>query len=301
MPWGDGREGLIFDIDTFAVHDGPGIRMAVYLKGCPLSCKWCHSPESRRAAPELIFLRDRCTLCRSCATVCEHGVHSLADGSHTLQRDACRACGRCVESCPNQALAIKGYRVTAVELVKKAIHLRPFFEHSGGGVTLTGGEVTAQPEFAASVLEGCRAAHLHTAIETSGACKWRQLAPLVQRADLVLYDLKLIDDAEHQRWTGVSNRQILANAVRLPAARTVVRVPLIPGLSDTEENLRGILAFLRHVGLKSVSLLPYNTSAGAKWEWLDQPYEILGEPQTPDQLQGIIDLARRQGIAASIS
>lgn len=300
MPWGDTREGLIFDIDTFAVHDGPGIRMAVYLKGCPLSCQWCHSPESRRPAPELILVPDRCARCGACAAACPQGAHEVGPDRHRLDRAACVACGLCVEACPQRALTIKGYRLPVAEVVRRAIHLRPFFEHSGGGVTLTGGEVTAQTEFAASVLAGCRAAHLHTAIETCGACDWRQLAPLASAADLILYDLKLMDDSAHRRWTGVSNRQILENAARLPRERTQVRVPLIPGITDTEVNLRGVFGFVAEIGLRSVSLLPFNPSAAAKWEWLGLRYEIAGEAQGEEQLAGCLALARAAGLEAEV-
>jgi pyruvate formate lyase activating enzyme len=299
--WGNHREGLVFDLDTFAIHDGPGIRMAVYLKGCPLSCHWCHSPESRCPAPELIFLRDRCTRCGTCVAICHHGVHEVTESAHVLNRVACLACGRCAEHCPRGALAIKGYHISAAEVVARAARMRPFFAHSGGGITLTGGEITAQAEFAASVLEGCRAAHVHTAIETSGACEWSQLAPLVAHSDLVLYDLKLMDEAEHLRWTGVSNRRILDNAARLPRDHTQVRVPLIPGITDTEENLAAIFAFMRQVGLSSVALLPYNPAAGAKYEWLDLAYEIRAEPQTPEQLAHSAEMACRVGLHVAIN
>jgi len=293
-------EGLIFDIDTFAVHDGPGIRMAVYIKGCPLSCQWCHSPESRRPEPELIFMRDRCKLCGTCVAVCAQKVHSVNGEEHVINRDECLVCGRCVEHCPYGALAIKGYLVSAAEIAEKASRLKPFFDHSGGGVTLTGGEVTGQSDFAAEVLEGCQSLGIHTVIETSGACAWRDLERLLPHTDLVLCDVKLIDEEEHRRWTGASNRQILRNAARLAKHNVQVRVPLIPNITDTEENLQGIFGFMGTAGLSSVALLPYNPSSAAKYEWLGLTYKIQGEPQNRDRLLSLVDIARQMGINAVI-
>ncbi len=293
-------EGLIFDLDTFAVHDGPGIRLAVYLKGCPLSCSWCHSPESRGAASELIWMRDRCTLCGACAAACPHGVHTVDSEAHAVERSRCAVCGGCVAACPCGALQVKGQAVTAGEIAAKAQHMRSFFEHSGGGVTLTGGEVTMQADFAASVASLCRAAGVHVAVETCGACEWEVLERVVRDADLVLYDIKLIDDEAHRRWTGMTNRHILSNAARLAGRDVQVRVPLIPGVTDTEENLRGIFQFARDAGLTSVALLPYNPSAGAKYEWLGLPYELDAEPQSADELAGMLAMAEQAGLDASV-
>jgi len=297
-------EGLVFDIDTFAVHDGPGIRMAVYLKGCPLACGWCHSPESQHRQPELIFVRDRCVFCGACVTACPRAAHEVGmhdDGhEHTITHDLCLACGQCAAHCPQGALTIKGTWMSSETVAARAVRMKAFFDHSGGGVTLSGGEVTCQPEFAAAVLAACRSAGIHTAIETCGASNWTHLEQLVILSDLVLYDLKLFDDAEHRRWTGASNHLILANARRLAGRDVQVRVPLIPGITDTEANLFGLFGFMQEANLRRVAMLPYNPSAGAKYQWLDRSYDVWGEPQNDERLAELVRMAASMGLEATI-
>ncbi len=298
-------QGMIFDIDAFAVHDGPGVRLAVYFKGCPLRCLWCHSPESQATQPEAALARERCSGCGTCVDVCEREAHEFVAGRHLFHRERCAICGACWSSCAPGALAPRGYAVSAAEIVAKAIRHKPFFAHSGGGITLTGGETTMQPEFAEAILAGCRAGGVHTALETCGACAWETLERLARRCDLVLYDIKIVDEAAHREWTGASNRRILDNARRLaalsrnggPAVR--IRIPLIPAATDTDENIRAIFAFMRGAGLTDASLLPYNPSAGAKYEWLDREYTLQGEPQTRERLETLAALGREMGIQAA--
>ena len=292
--------GRVFDIDTFAVHDGPGIRMAVYLKGCPLTCRWCHSPESQKPGPEVILARDRCAFCGACVQACDQARHRVAAGTHTYERDGCPVCGACVATCPSRALSVRGEDVPAREIIDRAVRMEPFFRHSGGGLTLTGGEVTEQAAFAAVVLEGCRGHGIHTAIETCGACTWETLERLVDLCDLILYDIKLVDPAAHREWTGAGNARVLENARRLPRDRVQVRLPLIPKVTDTDTNVQGVFSFMREAKLDRIALLPFNPATSAKYEWLDRPFALAGEPQTPERLAEIRCLGTRAGLRVEV-
>lgn len=270
-----GTTGLIFWIERFAIHDGPGIRVAVFLKGCPLRCVWCHSPERQSLRPELLLKTDRCLVCGTCAPFCAHDAITQTDEGYVTDRTRCDACGECTEACPSGARTIAGRPWTVPELVAEIEKDRIFLGQSGGGVTFSGGEPLLQPEFLREAIDACRAAGLHTAVETSGFGS-RLAIDAAARADLILFDLKILDDERHRRYTGVSNRVILENfaylAPRHPDLR--VRIPVIPGINDALRNLAGIGALAKVHGVNRIDLLPYHTAGLAKYDRLGRPYAL---------------------------
>ena len=254
------QSGTIFDIKEFAVFDGPGMRQTVFFKGCPLRCSWCHNPEGLCMQPQLMVSLASCTDCGRCRAVCTH--------------ESCIACGDCVAVCPQHLRKIAGEKVTADELEKRIRKNAAYYARYGGGVTFSGGEPLMQASFLIEVLE--RVSDLHRAIETSGFCEPEQFAAVVSRLDYVMMDLKIFDDALHRKYTGVSNEKILANARQLVEGDTpfVIRIPVIPGINDTEENYRSTASFLKGAKkLQKVELLPYHKTAGAKYGMLGMEYK----------------------------
>lgn len=290
--------GTVFAIDQTATHDGPGLRMTVYLKGCPLNCVWCHSPESRRPQPELVWYPTRCLHCGACIAACPEDLRTdevFAD----FARDACRLCESCVDVCPGGACEVKGETMDAGQIVDQAVRQRAFFDASGGGVTLTGGEPTLQPELTLAVCKLLQAQSIHTAVETTGLTKWPILAQLADVVDLFLYDLKHADDTLHRRDTGVSNERILENLGRLcdRGAEVLVRVPCIPGLNDRPEVVTAIAEAARRAGAQRISLLPYNPATPGKYAWLQREFPLAGlKTQSADEMAALAELAARAGL-----
>ncbi|MCD6508039.1 glycyl-radical enzyme activating protein [Candidatus Poribacteria bacterium] len=271
--------GMIFDIKRFAVHDGPGIRTTVFLKGCPLRCLWCHNPEGISRRPQLVFTPQRCIGCGRCLDLCPQGVHSFVDSRHLIEWERCLGCGICVEECYSEALRIAGREVSVEEVMDEVLSDRPFYETSGGGMTLSGGEPLVQPRFALALLQAAKGEGIHTALDTSGFAPWEHLEELLPYTDLVLYDLKHMDEGRHMALTGVSNGRILENLRRLDSVgkRIWIRIPLVPGYNDEDSNYHALGRFLSDLkNVEKIQILTYHKLAESKYESIGRRYPLKG-------------------------
>jgi len=296
-------KGIVFNIMRYSVHDGPGLRTTVFLKGCPLICRWCHNPESQASAREIVFRENRCIACGDCMAACPAEAIS-APGEVPTAEDGCLACGACADACPTEAREIIGRELTVSEVMAEILKDLPFYEESGGGVTFSGGEPLAQPEFLGALLRGCREQGIHTALDTSGAAAFPIINAIRSLVDLFLYDLKIMDDERHQRETGVSNAVILDNLRKLCAAGHAVRVrvPIIPGVTDDQDNLRQIGAFVAALPNRPpIELLPYHAAGMEKYRLLHRQDGLPPTPSpTATRLEEIAAPLRRMGLEVSI-
>jgi pyruvate formate lyase activating enzyme len=269
--------GIVFDIRKYSIHDGPGIRTAVFFKGCPLSCWWCHNPESQSAAVEMIFRENRCIACQACLAACEQGAIAWDGNGPVTDPDKCRLCGACADVCYAEARQQVGREMTVEQVMAEIERDIAFYDESGGGVTISGGEPLLQRDFLSALLRACREKEIHTVLDTSGFAAWETLERIRGDVDLFLYDLKLIDDARHRQFTGVSNAPILKNLQALSQRRHAIRlrVPVIPGINADDESVRQIGAFaaaLPH--LNGVDLLPYHAIGIDKYTRLNRAYKL---------------------------
>lgn len=294
---------LVFDIQRYSLHDGPGLRTNVYLKGCPLGCQWCANPEGQRPESEVAFFDHVCFDCGDCVPVCPTGAIGLSDGGLEWDTQQCNACGRCVEACTAGAFRVFGEEKTPEEIVAEALRDVAFYD-GGGGLTLTGGEPIFHPAFSQAVLRLAKKEGLHTAIETCGHGPWRDFEALLPFIDLVLYDVKHMDPDKHRRSTGVDNRLILENARRMARAGVpmVVRVPLIPRFNADQGSLGAIAAFVRSLdSVREVHLLPYHTLGKAKYTSLGRNYPLDDlAPIKPEDAEPLADIVRQYGLHVTV-
>lgn len=297
----DSPKGLVFNIQKFSLHDGPGIRTIVFLKGCPLACMWCSNPEGRSTTPELILSCDRCIgtdECDRCITVCLEGAISRGeDGTVTIDRARCDGCGDCTYVCPSEALETSGDWVEVEEILRIVEEDDAFYARSGGGLTLSGGEPLAQGSFVRALLRAARDRGIDTAVETSGLCNWKTMKDVAPLTDRMFFDIKCLDPEKHERVTGVSNAKILDNfrklRAELPEVDVVVRTPVIPGVNDTKRDIRAIAEFVTDAGgASSYELLPYHRFGEPKYDKLGKHYRLSHlEPPTDARMAELRQVA----------
>jgi len=286
--------GIIWDIKKYALHDGPGIRTTVFFKGCPLQCLWCCNPESQSFKPEILWLKENCLKCNLCLATCpSKAISKDKAGKKLINSDRCDLCGLCVNKCPAEALQLMGKRVSLDEVLHDVAHDAVFYHRTGGGLTLSGGEPLAQPDFAYELLRRfkVKGMGLHTTIDTCGYFDWPKFARLLKYADLILYDIKHMDSQEHHRITGVNNELILENARRIAEfpKKLIIRLPLIPGYNDSEENIIKTASFARNLpGVEELDILLYHRLGEPKYARLGREYALKGVMSLPSERVDII-------------
>lgn len=292
------RQAMVFNVQKYNVYDGPGIRTIVFLKGCPLRCQWCSNPEGLEQKYQVMYKADLCTNCGACVDVCPMGIHYIDEnGHHQVRRDrSCNGCRKCVEVCPAAALNITGEVKSISELMKIIHEDDAFYEMSGGGVTLSGGECTAQPEAVLALLQACKNDGINTAIETCGHTRLKKLLDIAEYTDLFLYDLKHMDPIKHNQLTGISNERILANLKELLKLgyQVKIRMPLLKGINDSKAEIDAIIDFLTPYknlsNFQGINLLPYHKLGVNKYGQLGMDYPVDGDPSLSDD-----DLDRIEG------
>lgn len=296
------KTGIVFNIQRFSLHDGPGIRTIVFLKGCPLSCRWCSNPESQKREPVMMYNKEECLHCGKCKMVCKQGAIDPKN-RFWIDRERCIGCGECANACPSGALVLKGKTMTVAQVMAELKKDASTYRRSEGGVTLSGGEPLVQYGFAAELLKACHAQGWNTAIETTGFATEKAVEEVIPHVDHVLMDVKNIRPDVHKKFTGVTNEVILKNAHRISEiSGTVVRVPVIPGFNQSKEDILAIALFAKTMkGVGTIHLLPYHNLGSNKYELLGRDY-LLEEikPLKPEDMEEYQTMIESQGLKCII-
>ena len=300
--------GSVFNIQRFSIQDGPGIRTTVFLKGCPLRCLWCSNPESQKPGPEIAHRDSLCTGCGDCLNVCEEEAIILSSNNGAfgikIDREKCTNVGKCIDVCSAGALKVYGQTMSVDEVFDEVRRDVAFYANSGGGITAGGGEPLMQPDFVASLLKRCKRIGIHTAIDTCGYAPVSDLEKVLEQTDLVLFDLKLINSLQHEQYTGKDNKVILRNArlILEKGVPMIVRIPLIPGINGSEENLVKTARFVSDLDRElHVDLLSYHRLGENKYKMLDRTYQLADlKPQSEEQVQSAVEIFRGYGLDCAI-
>ena len=294
--------GLIFNIQRFSIHDGPGIRSTVFMKACPLRCHWCSNPESWNPYPEIMTNDLRCIKCGKCAQICPTGAITVNQKGRKINRAKCTLCLECAEVCPTGGISISGEYMTIEDVMKEVESDKLFYQNSGGGVTISGGEPLSQWEFVHQLLKECKQEGIHTALDTSGYAPWDILEKVLDYTDLVLFDIKHINSSQHRKGTGKGNKLIIDNMKRTASkTRTWLRFPLIPGYNDSGEHVRELAELGVKIGVEKFSILPYHEWGKAKYEKLGRRYPFKNA-QTPsdEHIQELQRIIENMGLKVTI-
>lgn len=294
------NSGYVFNIQHYSVHDGPGIRTIVFLKGCPLECRWCSNPESQQYNPELAYNENKCIGvqdCSWCSKACHHGaIHTGVSGKIAIDRTACVKCFQCVEACPSKALHTFGAVMTVADVLKVVEADGIFYSRSGGGLTISGGEPLTQGDFTFALIKEAKKRRIDATIETCGYAEWFQLERIAPMLKTILFDIKCMNDAKHQEFTGVSNARILENLVKLrnnfPQLHILVRTPIVPGFNDTAEDIHAILDFIEQMPNVSYEILPYHRMGQQKYGYLSRDYKMEDVKLSDETIKTLRDIVK---------
>ena len=299
---GKAMKANIFNIQKFSIHDGPGIRTTVFFKGCPLKCIWCHNPESQNSGKEILYDKNKCTLCGNCMKICQNNAIKIKTNDLETNMDKCTFCADCTICCINSARQIAGKEYTVDEVIKEVLKDRVFYKNSKGGVTLSGGEPLIYAVFVEELLIKLKKENIHTAVDTSGCVDFKVFERVSRYTDLFLYDLKTMDDDKHILYTGVSNKNIIDNLIKLSKIHNNInlRLPLIEGLNADENHIFEILKLIKNTNIKKINLLPYHDIAMHKYEKLGREYSKNMKRPADEKLKRYKEIFEKEGYKVKI-